>query len=145
MAKDSGRVTERLAPHQLAVGKKAGVETIVHSDRKWIDDHKSDPTMVFMKRDKKIAFNAANPAEVLTTCAEYMPDGTAVNLVYRGGVEKSYRGQQGCPAMSPMYCLMQKQHTEEAKQLAPGPCFEPEFADDWYLGGDPSLLGLSPK
>ena len=143
---DKKSVMERLQPHQLSVGVKAGVDAMIHASRKWIDDNVGDTSAVFFARDKKNAFNAANPAEFLADCAEYMPSsarfaeycyGAPVNLVYRGKIEQSYRGQQGCPSMGPMFCLMQKRFTEEARaRVRIGEeIFEPELADDSYVGG----------
>ena len=37
--------------------------------------------------------------------------------------------------MGPMYCLMQKRFSDEARAMSGSSCFEPEFADDTYLGG----------
>ena len=56
--------------------------------------------------------------------------------MYKGAVEKSYRGQQGCPAMGPMFCLMRKRMSEEAGAVLPGTnLFQPEYADDSFIGG----------
>ena len=37
-----------------------------------------------------------------------------------------------------MYCLMQKRFSDEARVIAATTCYEPEFADDTYLGGSTS-------
>ena len=80
----------------------------MHASRSWIDDHIHDGDAVFLARDKKNAFKSANPSKFLVDCAEHMPEsarfaewcyGTPTKLVHHGRVERSYRGQQGCPAM----------------------------------------------
>ena len=143
-ALERAHVSNHLRPNQVAIGS-AGVEIVTHTARQWFADHATSTATVFLKRDKSNAFNAANPDEFLRDCHEHMPNcarfaeycyGQPINLIYNGRIEQSYRGQQGCPAMEAMFCLMQKRMSADVHAtLRDVPGYIPEFADDSYLGG----------
>ena len=150
LSSDRAGVTEHLKPNQLSVGVASGVETIIHSSRKCGQDHTKDPDAVFLERDCENAFNGTDPSEFLQDCAEHMPNsarfaewcyGTKVNVVYRGKVESSCRGQQGCPAMGPMFCLMRKcMATRTHSEMDNSPSFETEFEEDSHIGGNANAV-----
>ena len=142
---DLAQVRDHLQPHQLAVGTPAGVEAVIHSTRRWLKQAARDNSAVLLQRDVANAFNTALPSQFLLDCREHMPAsakfaeycyGRETALVYRGRLEASSRGQQGCPAMGPLFCLMRARMSTQAQQLAgAAPAFSPEFADDSYCGG----------
>ena len=132
-----------LQPNQCAVGVKAGAEIIVHTLRQWCERHKNNTEMAALKKDNKNAFNTADEHEFLQACHEYLPGcaelaewcyGEPVNLVYHGRLVTSYKGQQGCPLMMPMYCVMQQKMrklTPSANRLS----IKADYADDGIDGG----------
>ena len=150
LAIDKQEVTDHLKPRQLAVGIKAGVDVMIHSSRKWFLDHMDDRDAVFLERDVVNAFNTADPSEFLPASAEHMPAsarfaewcyGGLTHMVYRGRLERSHRGQQGCPAMGATFCLMRRKMDSEVVALSEdNPEYKPEFADDSYLGGTASSV-----
>ena len=132
-----------LQPNQCAIGVKAGAEIIIHTLRQWCERHKNNTEMAALKKDKENAFNAADEHEFLHACHEHLPGcaelaewcyGDPVNLVYHGRLVTSYKGQQGCPLMMPMYCVMQqklRQLTPSASRLS----IKADYADDGIDGG----------
>ena len=142
---DKGRVKARLGDNQLAVGVSSGADAMIHTTRQWCADKQLDQEMVLLQRDCTNAFNECEPHEFLVDCAEYAPASAGfaewcyaspVNLIYHGRIKKSYKGQQGCPAMSSLFCLMRKRMSEEGKfGDHRDPEYEPEFADDSFCGG----------
>ena len=87
------------------------------------------------------------PSQFLRDCAEWAPSSSRfvdyyydapVHLIYRGTVEQSSRGQQGCPLMGPLFCLTRARWVAEARTNCrrPLPEFEPEYTDDAFSGGD---------
>ena len=143
---DMAQIGERLMPYQMAVAVKSGVEVVVHSARRWLRTARHDPLAVLLQRDVRNAFNTADPSQFLADCREHAPAsarfaeycyGGNTALVYNGRVESSSRGQQGCPIMAPLFCLMRARMAQEAQALAGVRCdFCPEYADDSYCGGD---------
>ena len=137
---DLSQVKERLLPKQLAVGVASGVEAMVHAARLWVERARVNSDYVLLKRDVRNAFNCALPQEFLKDCDMYMPNsarfarfcyGKPSHLVFKGGVEAgaSARGQQGCPLMGALFCLIRHRLASEAHEGLVGPEFEPEFAE----------------
>ena len=135
-----------LRPHQLAVGTPAGVEAIVHALRQWWDRNKAagNTKAVLVKEDYSNAFNTAEPEAFLASGRRKMPGsarlanwcyGTPTNLIYDGKTYKSFRGQQGCPLMMPLYCAMRRDMRDRIPDLNQVD-FVADFADDGVLGGD---------
>ena len=101
--------------------------------------------MVLLQKDVKNAFNTVHPHEFLIDCRQYAPAssrfaewcyGAPSHLVYEGELYPSSRGQQGCPLMMALFCLVRRRHAEEAREAAgSSPPFEPEYADDSFSGG----------
>ena len=142
---DSGTIKARLLPRQLAVAVGGGAEALVHSTRMWVAQNKCNQDMVLLQKDVKNAFNTVHPHEFLIDCRQYAPAssrfaewcyGAPSHLVYEGELYPSSRGQQGCPLMMALFCLVRRRHAEEAREAAgSSPPFEPEYADDSFSGG----------
>jgi hypothetical protein len=137
-----------IKPTRLAVGAKAGAEVFAHALRQWCFRNKDDVHTVLLKRDYSNAFNEADEHEFLSVTYEKMPGcarlaewcyGEPVNLVYHGKIIKSYKGQQGCPLMMPMYCAMRKK-VRELTPAAEGLSFQADYADDGMDGGMPHVV-----
>ena len=143
---DITQVKERLLPNQLAVGVSGGVEAMIHGTRQWLDQARHHPTKVLLKRDIRNAFNTAAPDQFLKEAVAHMPAASLwadwcysapSHLIYDGGVleHASQRGQQGCPGMAALFCLLRRKMVEEALGSDRGPEFQAEYADDSFAGG----------
>ena len=142
---DLTSMRQRLLPTQLAVGLSNGAETLVHACREWIGRNRDREDVVLLQKDVKNAFNELLPVQFIQDARQFAPAsarfvewcyGADSHLVYRGRLESSSRGQQGCPLMMALFCLTRKRMAEAAR-VAAGvhPEFEPEYADDAFSGG----------
>ena len=145
LAMDKPRIRTRLMPSQLAVGVSCGGEIMVHAIRYWLKHRRANNQFVLLQKDIRNAFNELLPHEFLRDAQQHAPAsacfanycyGRLTNLVYEGEVKICSRGQQGCPFMGPLFCLMRHRMTEEARRLRsrPAPEFEPAFDDDAFSG-----------
>ena len=135
---------ERLEPKQLAVGTAGGAEVMAHATRRWLDRARHQTNTVLLQSDIRNAFNCAFPHEFLQDCAAFLPSsakwadyvyGRPSHLCYSGELRTSARGQQGCPSMGPLFCLLRQRQSMEARVGKPCPTFQPEFSDDSFSGG----------
>ena len=138
---DLTSMRQRLLPTQLAVG--LGAETLVHACREWIGRNRDREDVVLLQKDVKNAFKL--PVQFIQDARQFAPAsarfvewyyGADSHLIYRGRLESSSRGQQGCPLMMALFCLTRKRMAEAA-WVAAGvhPEFEPEYTDDAFSGG----------
>ena len=66
-------LAEHLLPHQLAVGVKAGVETMPHLQRQWAEEFKHDKTRVCLAYDEGNAHNEVDRHTFLCRMREIAP------------------------------------------------------------------------
>ena len=136
---------QRLLPTQLAVGLSNGAETLVHACREWIGRIRDREDIVLLQKDIKNASNELLPVQFIQDARQFAPAsarfvewcyGANSHLIYRGRLESSSRGQQGCPLIMALFCLTRKCMAEAAR-VAAGvhPKSEPEYADDAFSGG----------
>ena len=145
---DMQSIKQRIGSKQLAVGISSGGEAMIHSSRAWLEDNKDNQEAVLLQRDVENAFNAALPEEFIEDCINFAPAsaphvvacyGQPANLIYHDKIIKSCRGQQGCPMMGSLFCIMRKRMAIEARSNNNSDededLYEPEYADDSFAGG----------
>jgi hypothetical protein len=111
-------------PSQFSVGTSCGGEIMLRAARHWIHENGQQNICVLLQKDIRNSFNEILPHEFLKDAQQYAPAsarfaicyyGNPINLVYQGCIVKCNRGQQGCPIMGPLFCLIRQRMTEEAR------------------------------
>ncbi len=163
LATEVDALGEHLAPLQLAVGVKAGVEAMPHVVRQWRQDNADVPDKLWLNFDEGNAHNEVDRHTFLTRMREVAPGlckwleyiyptDLPTWVIYRGRViDSAAGGQQGCPLIGACHALVQRLLHESLGLVPPlqgsavhllqiEPPVEldiaPAFADDGVLAGD---------
>ena len=139
-----------LERQQFAVGVKGGAEALIHAARRVITRYRESPgsaRKVFLKADRRNAFNKVSRQKFLTMCQKIIPDalpyaaaayGDATTLAFGRQLISSESGsQQGCPLAMMLYCLAEADAEDRiGSELKNALDMRGSYADDSNVAGD---------
>ena len=132
-----------LWPAQAGVAIPAGVESVVHTARAWVQRHAAAPQKVLLKLDFKNAFKTVSRQQVLDKCSAHFPSiGRWATWLYRAPshlkfgtvtLQSAAGVQQGDPLGPLLFATALQPLASELRAMVDFAAF---YLDDGILAGD---------